>query len=83
MLNNNLILSNDTTMSPWIQEVLIGLDELELSSHERSQSTVFDTRIQAAIRRTDWKLLTGHPGYHLWVPNPQQDYELCKLSKIS
>lgn len=61
-----------------LQEILINIDELELSSHDRSQSTLFDTRIQAALRWMDWKLITGDPGYSLWVPAPQNDYSLCR-----
>ena len=60
----------------------MNLDEHELSSHEESQSTTFDTRIQAGLRWNDWKLLTGDPGYHLWVPQPQADYSLCKCDDI-
>ena len=65
-----------------LQEVLINIDELETTKHAVSQSTAFDTRIQAALRWKNWKLLTGDPGYNLWVPPPQEDYSLCKALGI-
>lgn len=68
-------------ISFFFQEILLNIDEKETTKHEASQSTQFDTRIQAGIRWRDWKLLTGHPGYPLWVPAPQVDYTLCKYCR--
>ncbi|KAF3698569.1 Arylsulfatase I [Channa argus] len=37
-------------------------------SHPTPQEPVWDTKVQAAIRVRDWKLLTGDPGHGDWVP---------------
>ncbi|ELU01579.1 hypothetical protein CAPTEDRAFT_176799 [Capitella teleta] len=53
------------------KEILHNIDPLmEPKGHARPNST-FDTRVRAAIRYGDWKLITGDPGNGSWIPPPE------------
>ena len=59
-----LIFSKKHIPSPR-SEILINIDPLNVTTQMTRYPHQFDTRIQASIRNTRWKLLTGDPGMYV------------------
>lgn len=47
-------------------EILFNIDPLEIEGGQPLFNGTFDTRIRAALRMDDWKLITGFSG-RLWL----------------
>lgn len=52
------------------KELLHNIDPLEKTKGKSSFSGHFDTRVRAALRIGDWKIITGNPGNSSWIPPP-------------
>ncbi|XP_025098632.1 arylsulfatase B-like [Pomacea canaliculata] len=55
-------------------ELLHNIDILTPPSGTRLYPNLFDTRVRAAIRVGDMKLITGNPGDGSWVPPPEMPH---------
>lgn len=62
-------ISNDTVSAR--QELLHNIDILYGRQGTPLYPDAFDTRVRAAIRLGDYKLITGDPGEGSWVPPPE------------
>ncbi|KAK2159862.1 hypothetical protein NP493_1683g00022 [Ridgeia piscesae] len=52
------------------KELLHNIDPMYQQAGERLFNNTFDTRVRAAVRVNNWKLITGDPGNSRWVPPP-------------
>ncbi|XP_076092526.1 arylsulfatase B-like [Mytilus galloprovincialis] len=50
--------------------LLHNIDPLFKTVGEPAYNDTFDSRVRAAIRYKDWKLITGNPGNGSWIPEP-------------
>lgn len=50
------------------------------SKPERQDVVRFNVRQLAAIRRGDWKLITGDAGFNRIIPDPEVNITACKCS---
>ncbi|GFO45149.1 arylsulfatase b-like [Plakobranchus ocellatus] len=57
------------------KEILHNIDVLFPWKGERLFNNTFDTRVRAAIRVGDFKLITGDPGVGKWFPVPSTNSE--------
>ncbi|XP_046580313.1 arylsulfatase B-like [Haliotis rubra] len=57
------------------KELLHNIDILTQPKGAKLFNNTFDTRIRAAIRVGDWKLITGDPGNGSWIPPPHLSKE--------
>ncbi|XP_046580315.1 arylsulfatase B-like isoform X1 [Haliotis rubra] len=57
------------------KELLHNIDILTQPKGAKLFNNTFDTRIRAAIRVGDWKLITGSPGNGSWIPPPHLSKE--------
>lgn len=55
------------------KELLHNIDILFRPSGKQRYPDTFDTRVRAAIRVGDYKLITGNPGNSSWIPPPSVD----------
>ena len=53
------------------EEILINIDPMNLLRGEDSDISDWDSRMSAAIRVGDWKLITGDPGAGAWTAPPE------------
>ncbi|XP_014775592.1 arylsulfatase B [Octopus bimaculoides] len=52
------------------KELLHNIDPLHKPKGQSHFPDIFDTRIRAALRYGDWKIITGNPGNDKWIPPP-------------
>ncbi|XP_052813682.1 arylsulfatase B-like [Mya arenaria] len=55
------------------REILHNIDPLFKPAGRPVYNGTFDTRIRAALRVGDWKILTGDPGNSSWIPPPEDN----------
>ncbi|XP_071089844.1 arylsulfatase J-like [Haliotis cracherodii] len=58
------------------KEILHNIDPLTHPMGQKLYNNTFDTRIRAAIRVGNWKLITGNPGDGSWTPPPHLNKEV-------
>ena len=67
-------MSNPSTGAPTPRQWLLhNIDPLEEKVGKKLFPDTFDTRVRAAVRIGDYKLITGRPGDGSWVPPPEMD----------
>lgn len=65
------------------KELLHNIDPLEGPKGKSLFPGLFDTRVRAALRIGDWKIITGNPGNSSWIPPPHiyENWEVPEETK--